>query len=31
MLLKFVLYKIAPMDINEMLWNNEANLPITCI
>jgi hypothetical protein len=28
---KFVLYKIAPIDINETLWNNEANLLITCI
>jgi hypothetical protein len=29
--LKFVSYKIAPVDINETLWNNEANLLITCI
>jgi hypothetical protein len=24
--LKFILYKIAPVDINETLWNNEADL-----
>ena len=29
--LKFVLYKIAPMDINETLWNDEADLLITCM
>ena len=29
--LKFVLYKIAPVDINETLWNNKADLLITCI
>ena len=26
MLLKFILYKIAFMDINETLWNDEADL-----
>ena len=29
--LKFVLYKITPIDINKTLWNDEANLFITCI
>jgi hypothetical protein len=29
--LKFVLYKIASVDINKILWNNEAKLLITCI
>jgi hypothetical protein len=24
--LKFILYKIAPVDINEALWNGEADL-----
>jgi len=28
---KFVSYKIAPMDINEKLWNDEADILITCI
>jgi hypothetical protein len=28
--LKFVLYKIAPVDINET-WNNEADLLIMCM
>ncbi len=31
MLLKFVLYKIAPVDINKTLQNNKAKLLITCI
>jgi hypothetical protein len=28
---KFVLYKIAPVDINEMLCNDEADLLVTCV
>jgi hypothetical protein len=28
---KFVSYKIALMDINETLWNDKANIFITCI
>jgi hypothetical protein len=31
MQLKFVSYKIAPMNINETLWNDEADLLITCM
>jgi hypothetical protein len=29
--LKFVSYKIAPVDIKETLWNDEAELLITCM
>jgi len=31
MLMKFVLYKIAPIDVNKTLWNNKGPTYYVCI